>query len=75
MSTVTTDGARIGFEHDDHTGCSFPFLLVTATPVRPATEARSDQLELQHDGARRDGASAARVTDTGSESTTRALAE
>jgi len=36
MTTVTTDGARIGVEHSDLSGCSFPFFLVTApSRLRP----------------------------------------
>ncbi|MFD2375634.1 hypothetical protein [Haloarchaeobius iranensis] len=70
MTAVTTDGARIGVEHSDHAGCSFPCFLVTATSMRAVTNRAGHERAQRRVGtagvARRPAATA---------STTRAPAE
>ncbi|MFD1645592.1 hypothetical protein [Haloarchaeobius litoreus] len=69
MTAVTTDGARNGAEHSDHTGCSFPFFLVAATRPLATTKVWSGA-----DAARHDDVAATATTDTGPATTTRVTA-
>jgi len=70
MTAVTTDGARIGAEHSDHAGCSFPFLPVTATSMRPVTKLAGNER-----APRRVGTAGAAQRTAVTASTTRAPAE
>jgi hypothetical protein len=70
MTAVTTDGARIGVEHSDLFGCSFPFFLVTA-PSRPRPVSRVPGADTAH----RDPLAPGGQTHGPAAATTRARAE